>query len=175
MLKVPPTRESWITNQSTVMTAIASWFHVTWLAWPASRVLRLLRACLAGSLCKLTPPVIQPWSSCSSSPIVSQVYPQAEAPATSLSLGLIRVFIQRSWIFTCCRLQPLLSKSPQLPIWPVLCPISFQTLGAVISSCLFSWLTTQAFQAWDVSTQGQLRSFLPKIPQRYSFQCFSGC
>ena len=40
---------------------------------------------LAGSLYKLTPPVSQPWSPCSSSPVIPHFYPQAWAWAVSLT------------------------------------------------------------------------------------------
>lgn len=58
-------------------------------------------------------------------------------------------------------------KVPKVPRntlhWPLLCPISFQTLQALISSF---------YQ--DVSIQGQCKSSLPKIPI-LSFRSFSGC
>lgn len=167
-------RESWAMNQPTVTKGIASWFHVTQLlrrrglphVW-----LRLLWAYLPGSLCKLTLLVTQPWSPSSSSPIVPHFYPQAKAQTISLSSphwcfweqGLFLELL----ILYLLQVTTAPFKVPKVPRntlnWPLLCPISFQALQALISSF---------YQ--DVSIQGQRKSSLPKIPV-LSFRSFLGC
>lgn len=121
------------------MTGIAAWFHVTRVAGLASGVTQATVG-LPGWL-----PVK---ADSSRNPALAFLLllsdrlsrlSTGEAQAIPLSgpPQCLRngVFIQSRWIFPCYRSQPLLSKSSQLPTWPLL-PNLFSDLGAILSSCL---------------------------------------